>query len=154
MAQMESQHTVKQETLTFHDVVDIALVFGCAPALILSFLLWAVATAFPQAGMLPTILALLITLFLALVGGVLLVRYVEISMLNLKTYHAHPAGTDTETFLTLFLGAGGICLFLAICIAVCLSTAGTLEGWHYTLFVAEMVLVGYQIWHAFQSRHL
>lgn len=148
------QQTQQQEqihNLTFRDFVDMAIVFGCIPALILTFLFWAIATAFPHAGALPSILALVVTLLLAFMGSILVVRYVDISAINWQKLLAAPT-SDSDDFVWPSFGAGLICLFLAVGIVMCLSLAGTLEGWHYTLMGVIILLVGYQTWRVFLGR--
>jgi len=150
---MQHQETVSHsgsthEPLTFRILVDMLIVFGCIPALVLNIVLWAIATTFPHAGLLPSILTLIVTLLLAFIAIVVLVRYVDIAVMNAREVSASTGLHDDEVFMKMF-GAGAICLFLAISIVVCLSTAGTLEGWHYTLMAVEVLLVGYQTWRTF-----
>jgi hypothetical protein len=143
------QVEVKQESeLTFRDIVDACIVFVCIPALILNVLFWAIATAFPLAGIVPHIMALLVTLLLALVGGILLVRYVDVGMLSYQGADKDPSG---NTIMAAF-GATIICIFLAVCIVGSLSIAGSLDSWQYILMPVEVLLVGYQTWRTFTSR--
>ncbi len=151
MEQIEAQEQATQEW-TFRDYVDVAIVFGCIPGLILTVIFWAIATAFPGAGVLPALLALLITFLLALMGIVLLVRYVDVCAINGRAYNAAPYASSSDTSLMLSAGAGIVCLFLAASIVACLSTAGRLESWHYTLMAAEVLLVGYQTWRTFLGK--
>ena len=127
---------------TFREVVDAAIVLGCIPALVLSVIFWAVATAFPTLG---GVMSLLVTLLQAVMGMVLIVRYVDITVLNMRAYNQ----TFSEERIMASVGAGFVCLGLAVSIVVCLSTAGLLEGWHYTLLAAEVLLIGYQTWRVF-----
>lgn len=150
--QQEEQPEQPAETsgLTFRDVVDITLIFGGIPALVLNVIFWAVATAFAGAGALPTVLALLITLLLALAGVILLVRYVDIAVINFQKANANNNYQDDE--FSTGMGAGTVCAFLVICIVGCLSVAGSLEAWHYILMAGEVLLIGYQTWRVFLGR--
>lgn len=145
----EAQQQTRE--LTFRDFIDLALVFGGIPALVLDILFWAIATAFPQAGILPGILALLVTLLLSLTGIILIVRYIDVCMIN-GSKSTNASDSESENFIVASIGAGLVCLFLAIGITVCLSTAGTLEGWHYTLMGTNILLIGYQTWRIFLGR--
>ncbi|SRR6266536_2075503 len=151
MEQVEEplQQPTGTHTLTFRDSVDLAIVFGCIPALVLSVMFWAIATAFSQASVLATIMVLLITLLLSLMGIVLLVRYVDVCAINVRKYNAEPSNKNSEEQVMFSVGAGMVCGFLAIGIVACLAMAGTLEGWHYTLMAVEVLLVGYQTWRVF-----
>ena len=142
-----AQKPADTRELSFRDVVDIALVFGGVPALVLNVLFWAVAAAFAAAGALPTIMALLVTILLALTGIVLVVRYVEVAV---ATYRAADEGEGDAIFLA--IGAGVLCVFLAVCMVGSLTTAGSLDGWHGALMGAEVLLVGYQTWRVFAGR--
>jgi hypothetical protein len=143
--QQEQAHTKK---LTFRDYVDIAIIFGCIPALILNIVFWAIAIAFASVGLLSSILALLITLLLSFIALILIVRYVDITVISAREYNA---SYSTELSL-IIVGAGAVCLYLAICIIGSLSTSGVLEGWHYTLMISEVLFVGYQTWRVFLGR--
>jgi hypothetical protein len=143
------EQIVKQlqpHSLTFRGLMDRIIVLGGVSALVLSMIFWVMATAFTSAGIFPTILALLITLLLSLIGIILIVRYVDIGMINFKQYMTDPFGNNAEQYMYIAMGAGIICLFLAISIVVCISQAGVLEGWRYTFFGAAVLLVGYQTW--------
>jgi hypothetical protein len=128
--------------LSFREYVDMAIVLGCIPALVLSVIFWAIATAFPPVG---GFMSLLVTLLLALMSIILIIRYVDVCVLNGRAYHQ----TLAEDPLMASFGAGAVCLGLAVGLVVCLSMAGTLEGWHYTLMAAVVLLVGYQTWRVF-----
>ncbi|HEX4206045.1 MAG TPA: hypothetical protein VHZ51_17975 [Ktedonobacteraceae bacterium] len=136
-----SQQQTNSHTLTFRDGMAIAINFGGSPTLFLSFIFWAVATAFPQAGPLSSIMAFLITLLLSLLGVILVVRHVDIYVLSLRKY----TDSTVDELLMASIGTGIVCLFLAVSIVLCLSMASTLEGWHYTLIIMEIALVGYQV---------
>jgi hypothetical protein len=154
MEQIERSQQTRTSTgspVDFRDLVDAAIAFGCIPALVLNIILWAVTTTFPYAGALPSILTLLVTLLLALIGIILLVRYVDICELNVRMYNA-PSVSNSDEYFILTGGSGIICGFLAISLVVCLSMAGTLEGWHYTLMAVEVLLAGYQTWRTFLGR--
>jgi hypothetical protein len=97
-------------------------------------------------------MALLVTLLLSFIGIVLIVRYVDVFMLNVGVYNADPHGKSGDEAFGWVMGAGAVCIFLAACIIGSLATAGALEGWHYTLMGAEILLVGYQTWRVFISR--
>lgn len=146
----QQEQPASSHHLTFRDVVDLTLVFGSIPALVLNVIFWAIATAFAGAGVLPTILALLITLLLALNGIILLVRYVDICVINFRKANANSTIND-EAF-SMAMGAGAACAFLVICIVGCLSGAGQLDGWHYVLMAGEVLLVGYQTWRVFLGK--
>lgn len=138
--QGQPQRQTNSRECTFHDWVDIAIVFGGSPVLFLCFIFWAVATAFPLAGLLPSSMAVLITLLFSLLGVILVVRSIDVSVLSMrKAIDAR----DKELLMT-SIRAGITCLFLVVSIAFCLSRISTLEGWHYTLITVEIVLVGYQ----------
>jgi len=96
------------------------------------------------------IMTLLVTLLLCFTSIILMVRYVDICVLNLRTYNTSPASAEDSLYPA--FGAGIVCLFLAIGVAVCLSAAGSLEGWHYTLMTLLVLLVGYQTWRVFLGR--
>ncbi len=139
--ELQPQDPADKLELTFRAGVDLALVFGGVPALVLNVLFWAVATAFAAAGPLPTVMALLVTLLLALAGIVLIVRYVDVAVSNFRKQDEDTGGL-----------AAAACVFLAVCIVGCLVTAGTLDWWHIVLMVAEVLLVGYQTWRVFAGR--
>jgi len=130
---------------SFREYVDMAIVLGCIPALVLSVIFWAIATAFPPMG---GFMSLLVTLLLALMSITLIVRYVDVCVLNGRAYNQ----TFSEERIMASVGAGAVCLGLAVGLVVCLSMAGTLEGWHYTLMAAVVLLVGYQTWRVFLGR--
>lgn len=90
-------------------------------------------------------MSLLVTLLQALMGIILIIRYVDVCVLSARTYNT----TFSEESTLASMGAGSVCLGLAVGIVVCLSVAGTLEGWHYTLMAAEVLLIGYQTWRVF-----
>src|SRR5205807_7421905 len=146
------QVEVKQEyELTFRDIVDWCIVFIGIPALALNVILWAIATTFPSAVVLPNILTLIVTLLLSLVGGILIVRYVDVFVLNLQKFNRATYTSDDDMWP--MFGAATVCIFLAVCIVGSLSVAGSLEPWHYTLIPVEILLVGYQTWRTFTSRN-
>jgi hypothetical protein len=141
--------TSSESRIDFRVLVDAAIVFGCIPALVLNIIMWAIATAFPKAGVLPSILALLITLLLALMAVILLVRYVDVCYLS---YKASMETSDDGSMMVVTAGAGIVCGFLVVCAIGCLSVAGALESWHYTLMSGAVLLVGYQTWRVFLGR--
>ena len=151
---MQQQETVSRsgstrEPLTFRILVDMLIVFGCIPALILTSILCAVAVAFAHAGALPTILTLIVTLLLAFMALILIVRYVDIAVISFQKANAKINGDDEGI---MGMGAIVVCLYLAVSTVVCLASSGTLEGWHYTQLTVEILLVGYQTWRAFLGR--
>lgn len=154
MEQVQEQEQLSNQELTFRDCVDMAIVFGCIPALVLNVVFWAIATAFSPVKLLGSILALLITLLLSLISIILVIRYVDVGMLNVGIFNANPHGSKGDDAFQWAMGAGAICIFLAVCMIGSLATAGTLDGWHYTLMGAEILFVGYQTWRVFISRQL
>jgi hypothetical protein len=151
MEQREVQQQEQdKEVLTFRDYVDTVILFGCIPALVLSMVLWAVATTFSHVGILPNVLALLVTLLLSFVALVLVIRYVDITVVSARKYNESASLDDGAMFV--MLGAGAFCVFLAVSIGWCLSQAGVLEVWHYVLVGVEVLFVGYQTWRVFLGR--
>ena len=145
MEQIENQQQTATHTMTFRDVVDLAIILGCIPAVVLSVILWAVAVTFSGAKVLASIMALFITLLLTLIGIILIVRHVGIAVMNGRKYNTN----FSEEALMASFGSGFVCTFLTICIIGCLSASGTLEGWHYLFIGAEILFVGYQTWRIF-----
>jgi len=143
-----SKSSSARKPLTFRVAVDIAIVFGCIPALVLTSILCAVAVAFAHAGALPTILTLIVTLLLAFMALILIVRYVDVAAISFQKANAN---NNTDEGM-MGVGAIVVCLYLAISTVVCLASSGTLEGWHYTQLAIEILLVGYQTWRAFLGR--
>lgn len=136
----------------FRGSVDRTIVFGCVPALVVSVLCWAVATAFANAGALPLIMAMLVTALLAFMGMALIVRYVDVSATSFRKAQAHAPGMDPQDQQAIAFGAGVLCVVLAGCMVGCLATAGTLEGAHDTLMAIEVLAVSYQTWRVFGSK--
>jgi len=145
-----SNSSSTREPITFRVAVDIAIVFGCIPALVLTSILCAVAVAFAHADALPTILTLIVTLLLTFIALILIVRYVDVAVINFQKANAK-INSDDEGMMG--MGAIVVCLYLAISTVVCLASSGTLEGWHYTQLTVEILLVGYQTWRAFTLGH-
>jgi hypothetical protein len=144
--EMSSASGSTHEPLTFRTFVDMIIVFGSIPALVLTLILCALAVAFSHAGALPTILTLIVTLLLACIAIVLIVRYVDVAGVQFQNANAHPANDE---YGMMGVGAIFVCLYMAVSTVVCLSLSGTLEGWHYTQIAISMLLVGYQTWRAF-----
>lgn len=144
------QPVQRSSTWTFHDLVDAAIVFAGIPALVITILLWAVATAF--GGVLATVLAMLITTLLALLGVILLVHFVESAVGHSIAYNRHPGGAQADTHLNLAIGTWAACVALVVGVSITLAFAGQLEPWHYLLLAAEIAMVGYQTWRVFSSR--
>lgn len=147
---MQHQETVSRsgstrEPLTFRLLVDMLIVFGCIPALILTSILCAVAVAFAHAGAFPIILTLLVTLLLTFMALILIVRYINVAVISFQKANA----TNSADEGMMGIGAIAVCLYLAISTVVCLASSGTLEGWHYTQLAIEILLVGYQTWRTF-----
>ena len=141
--ELSSSHSGStHEPLTFRMFVDMLIVFGCIPALVLTIILCAIAVAFSHAGVFPTILTLIVTLLLAFIAIILIVRYVDVAVI-----HAQRSSSEEDNVTV--VGAIFVCLYLAISSVVCLSMSGTLEGWHYTQIAISMLLVGYQTWRVF-----
>jgi hypothetical protein len=148
----QAQEQQSSYELAFRDYVDIAIVFGCIPALVLNVIFWAVTTAFSMVKLLDSIMALLVTLLISFIGIVLVIRYVDVCMLNIGVYNANPHGKSGEDAFGWAMGTGAACIFLAVCIIGSLAAAGALDGWHYTLMGAKISFVGYQTWRIFISR--
>ncbi len=156
MKQAVDQEQIQAQESTpgqlFRKYVDRAIVFGCVPALVLSVLLWVVATAFLAAGALPIILSMLITFLLGVIGIVCIVRYVDVAATFIKKAQASFGTTSAEWQIAASVGAGVLCVFLTGCIMGVLAMAGTLEETHYTLLFIEVLVLGYQTWRVYLKR--
>ena len=89
-----SKSSSARKPITFRVAVDIAIVFGCIPAIVLTSILCAVAVAFAHAGALPTILTLIVTLLLAFMALILIVRYVDVAVINFQKANTKIKGDD------------------------------------------------------------
>src|SRR5260370_37632720 len=92
---------------TFQDLVDATILFAGIPALVLNILFWSVATAF--GGGLATVLALLITILLALLGIVLFTHYIAAAVTHSAAYNADSNGPHSDTHLNLAIGTWAAC---------------------------------------------
>jgi uncharacterized membrane protein len=148
---MQQRQIVTGEPPTLRDFVERTIVFGCMPALVLSLILWPIATtALTQAGPLPTTIALLATVLLSFISLVLLVRYVDRVAENIRIYTADPTMRDSEWLLAFSIWGIVLSICLAIGTGVCLYRAGTFGIEHVLLLIAEIPLLGFQIWRIFR----
>ncbi len=143
MVKQVQEHSQRQTAIPFtlNNDLTCAIVFSGSPALFLSFIFWAVATAFPQAGPLSSFMVSLITFLLSFLGVILLIGHITRHLLSQKQV----ANAALPERRLVFLGAGFVCLFLVVSIMLCLCQADTLDGWHYALILMEIVLVGYHV---------
>ena len=129
----------------FGKLIDATIFLGGLASIGLNIVFWAIAIAFAHSGLIASILSVLITLLLSFVAVVLVIRYVDVCVKHFRRYDK----TSSDDDMHIAIWAGIICVFLACCIIGCLSTAGTLVGWHYILMALEVLLVGYQVWRMF-----
>lgn len=140
---------VKQERegTRLDHIADITILFGGGPALLLSIILWAVASTFAHEGTVASILALLTTILQAFIAVLLIVHYARVLTEGWDIFE-QPGLVGC----TMMAFAVVVMLYLAGMTVAILTVAGSLEIRHVLLMVPELFLVGYQIWRIVKNR--
>jgi hypothetical protein len=123
--------------------LDRAIIL-CAPALVVNFIDFGIIAYLREQGPLASVLIVLFTIILTLVGIVLFIHFTGVAYSFLQK--ARASSQHRAERVLAGLGIGILCILLAVIVLINVSRIGFLTGGDAILMTIEIPLVGFLAW--------